>query len=235
MRRTRQKQPLWHRRGSQVGRSRVAQSRLGRHRSGLTLLEMMLVLSLMVMVYAMVSPRLAGTVAGRRLRYAAEEVRTAWAKGRTRAMRSGEIQKFLYLPASRNYLIVPASDTPEGEMTYELASTALAAMAGAIDDQQVQNQWDQLQAAGIAVGRLPVAVTFLDQALAPAVGVSAVMPSSSPDGIGAVVFRPDGTSSNSVVWVTNENDEAIPVQVRGITGMATVGEPVFGITGSRDG
>ncbi len=41
-------------------------------------------------------------------------------------------------------------------------------------------------------------------------------------------FRPDGTTSSSTVWLANEDEEFIPVSLRGLTGVATVGQIIGG-------
>ena len=43
-------------------------------------------------------------------------------------------------------------------------------------------------------------------------------------------FYPDGTTSTSTVWLANEDEEVIPVWLRGLTGIATVGEIVVNTT-----
>jgi hypothetical protein len=64
-------------------------------------------------------------------------------------------------------------------------------------------------------------------------GAAGDMNMNGGTGVNAVTFYPDGSASTSTVWLTNEDDEAIPISLRGMTGIATVGQPVIGVTGAR--
>jgi Tfp pilus assembly protein FimT len=200
---------------------------------------MVLVLSLLVVVFALVVPRLMGSVASRRLLYSADEVRTAWAKARTMAMRTGEPHQFLYLPASRAYLLTSKPSTETSAADFQQAIFALSSVAHAVDNQEYQQLAEQLTHRGIQIERLPMAITFLDSATASRMSPSPLGSASDTNlnggnGVNAVTFFPDGSASTSTVWLTNEDDEAIPISLRGMTGIATVGQSIVGLTGARE-
>lgn len=204
------------------------------NRRGVTLLEMVLVLALLAVVSSLIVPRMMGSVSSRRLSLAADEVRTAWAKGRTMAMRSGETHQFLFLPESRVYTLVVQTATAEGDDLYEQALSALTTLGNAVDEQAYQQDSQRLSY-DIQIDRLPTGITFLDLAIAAQLS-SLPTPDSSANmdtGIGSVSFYADGTTSTSTVWLSSEDDEAISIWLRGMTGMSTVGEPIVGVTGNR--
>lgn len=202
-------------------------------RSGLTLLEMALVLALMVVVFSMVVPRLTGSVSSRRLVYAADEVRAAWGKGRNLAMRTGETFQFLYLPESRVFTIVQEPTTLESEAIYEQALSGLSLSNMAPDEQEFQNSALELAQNGIAVERLPTEISFLDAATAASLTPTAGEPITGD--VSSVTFKPDGSTSNSTVWLANEDGEAIPVLLRGMTGVSAIGKPVVGVATAQGG
>ena len=74
-----------------------------RSRSGLTLLELLLVLALLVIIASMSLPAMSGPMENERLRKSGDLVRAEFASARVRAMRSGRIQVFQYSLASGDY------------------------------------------------------------------------------------------------------------------------------------
>ena len=212
-------------------RSTTYEPSQSRNRKGLTLIEMVLVLVLMVVVFSLVVPRLTGSVSSRRLAYAADEVRSAWAKGRNLAMRSGETFQFLYLPESRVFTVVAAPTTLETDGVYEQALSGLSLASTAADETEFQANTLQLAQEGIAMERLPDEISFLDSSTAASLTPMASM--QEPTDVFSVSFYPDGSTSNATVWLTNEDGEAIPVLLRGMTGVSVVGKPVSGIRSDR--
>ena len=217
-------------------------------RSGFTLLELTLVLALMVVLSAMIVPRLTSSAGSRRLGFAADQVRATWTKARNRAMLTGDTQQFLYRPGTRSFAVVAEPISQDTEMAYQQAVSALASATTREDE-------DQFLAGattdGFRVERLPFDVTFIDaaslgantslsgNAAAASTAYISAQANSTPGqsfGIAMLSFHPDGTTSTSTVWLANEDDEVIPVWLRGLTGIATVGEIVVSTTpGGRRG
>ncbi|MHB8898361.1 MAG: prepilin-type N-terminal cleavage/methylation domain-containing protein, partial [Thermoguttaceae bacterium] len=75
------------------------------HRRAITLIEVLLVLSLLVMLAAMTWPAMDRPMADQRLRKAADMVRTAWAKARIEAMSTGQTLLFESTLDSDQYTI----------------------------------------------------------------------------------------------------------------------------------
>ena len=211
-------------------------------RVGFTLLELTLVLALVVILSTIIVPRLTGTAASRRLELAADQVRAIWTKAHNRAMLIGDTQQFLYRPGTRSFVVVTEPFSQDTDMIYQQAVSLLTSAATVEgEDQIVVNA----MTAGFRVERLPFDVTFSDAASlganasrsgnTTAASTAYVSPPSSStpgpsSGIAQLSFYPDGTTSTSVVWLANEDEEAIPVWLRGLTGIATVGEMVANTT-----
>jgi type II secretory pathway pseudopilin PulG len=168
-------------------------------RDGVTLIEVLLVVGLIVLIASMAMPELLGTLRLQRLRSAADELRTDLSKARNRAMSSGQI---LGLTLTENsYSIGLASDIVDEN---EASSTIPL-------QQQTRTLADGLRLM-VAGGQGPVAVSPGGSAVASAVG---------SDGI-AAYFYPDGTTSTIEFQVSDDNKHSLIVSLRGITGVALV-------------
>ena len=211
-------------------------------RPGFTLLELTLVLALVVVLSAIIVPRLTGSAASRRLGSAADQLRATWTKAHNRAMLTGDTQQFLYRPGTRSFVVVAEPISQDTEMRYQQAVSLLASsttLKG--EDQFVVNATTE----GFRVERLPFDVTFIDaaslgantslsgNAAAASTAYINAQANSTPgqsSGIAMLRFHPDGTTSTSTVWLANEDEKVIPVWLRGLTGIATVGEIVVSTT-----
>ena len=76
-------------------------------RSGITLLEVLLVMALLVAIASMAAPALQGTLDGHRLRNSADTIRVAWTKARVEAMETGRTHLFRYQPSGSLYAVEP--------------------------------------------------------------------------------------------------------------------------------
>jgi prepilin-type N-terminal cleavage/methylation domain-containing protein len=174
-------------------------------RAGFSLLEVLLVLALLVVLAALVVPALEGPLAGERLRRSADQLRTAWTRARIRAMQSGEIYAFTFDPDAGTYRIAPLE-------------ALQAAPAGPGGDASVRGP------AGASTGQLPEDVVFYLGAAADPSGRADSPGLQADNGAPLIVFYPDGTSSTAEVWLRNETAQAVPVLLRGLTGVSRVGD-----------
>src|SRR5687767_13002379 len=79
-------------------------------RSGLTLVEVCLVLALLVVIGAISAPMLGGSFSRAALNGAGDLLRGAWSRARLAAMESGQTYVFRFQPNGRAYQIVTLSD-----------------------------------------------------------------------------------------------------------------------------
>ncbi|MEX2120972.1 MAG: prepilin-type N-terminal cleavage/methylation domain-containing protein [Pirellulales bacterium] len=180
-------------------------------RRAFTLLETVLVLSLLVILAAMAWPALKGPMSGHRLRRSADQVRAEWARARNRAMLSGEIQAFVYLPGSDRFRVVAYADA-QGTLQ-QAAAGSNAAGSGTT-------------ASGTSAGDrfLPAGVVFAASTISPAASAAAFGAQGSWSDM--ILFYPDGTTTNATVTLESEDGRQVPVELRGVTGGSRAGEMI---------
>lgn len=182
-----------------------------------TLMEMILVLAVLVVIAAVAMPAFYGSLRSATLRSAAEQVRTEWNRAHIKAMKSGRIYVFRFQPGGRKFQIEP----------YQAADDALNAAAGvntfappppASDDKGAESGT-----------QLPEGIKFLEGMTAEEERAKAVEEAMGMGGGGGewsrpILFYPDGVSSDAWLVVADEHDSAIRVELRGLTGLAVLGD-----------
>lgn len=203
-------------RGTRRAPARTAQ------RDGLSLMEMMLVLAILVGVAALVAPALHGPLDDHRLLRSADLIRAQWTRARVAAMKNGQMYVFRCIPASDEYVVEPwSADVDAAEASQQaLSSNVAPALPRASGDKP--------RALGIRGQRLPDGIQFvtgetrLDARASEA--LSTATTASAPDAsLPPIVFYPDGSASDARVILTNERF-FVEVAVRGLTGMVRVSE-----------
>lgn len=211
--------------------------RRGRARRGITLLELMLVLGLLVIIGAMAYPALHGPFQMQTLRKAGELVRVEWSKARIKAMKTGQIQMFSCEPESGQYQI-QTYYTEQGMLESDAQSGQLGSMGGGQSSAATTSEADAYSA---QTRQLPEGVVFvavevqadlramqLDQSTA-----AAAMPPTSSLGsnmaqqMSPVLFYPDGTTSDARLALTNQyRTRFVVISLRSLTGVVKVSELV---------
>jgi hypothetical protein len=177
-------------------------------RSGLTLVELCLVLALLVVVAALAVPAMQGTFSRAALHGGGDLLRGAWAKARLAAMQSGQVYAFRFEPNGSRFQIVAlnAIGLPESS---EMAPD---------DPDTAHDVSDMLR---LPTSRLPEGVVFAAGDISASNQVSAIMPESSAGPWSMpVLFRPDGTTSDASILLTNDRQQTIRVTLRGLTGIS---------------
>lgn len=191
-----------------------------RHRSALTLLEMVLVLAVMVAVSALVLPAMQGPMNDQRLRKSGDLVLAQWSKARLAAMKTGRMHMFRYETGSDRYQVQSCYDQVDGVETS--ADPSLPLPAAGSDSQLVRDA-----PLGVAGVRLPDGITFLlgttdmDSRSMQMQGESA----TASDALAAppIVFYPDGSTSNARLVLTNSRF-CVELKLRGLTGLGRSSE-----------
>lgn len=190
------------------------------NRHGMTLIEVVLVVAVLVVVASLASPSLLGMMETQKLRKSAEVMRGAFAKTRLSAMKSGRIQMFRYQYDTGTYAVEPWYASDDMLESNDLQPT----LPGMLPNPAANTP------AGGRPTELPDGVIFLagqtlsdnrsveiDTALAQELSRETVW---SPP----ILFYPDGTTSDARVVLANKKRQVIEVTLRGITGMAQAGE-----------
>jgi prepilin-type N-terminal cleavage/methylation domain-containing protein len=170
-------------------------------RRGFTLFEVLLVMAILVAVATVAVPIFHKSFEVERLRKAADVLRTAWGKARVQAMTTGQTHVFRFEYETNKYVIA-IWDTGEG-MTEASTVTTVAERPG----------------------ELPEGIVFHA-----AEKLADVRASETDAGGGQtapqIFFFPDGTTSTAQVLIANNKDRFLKVRLRGMTGIAQMGEVV---------
>ena len=188
-------------------------------RKGFTLIEMLLVLAIIVAIAALAAPAMRGLIHSARLRAAADTVRTEWTRAHVKAMKTGRIQVYRYELGGAKYSVQPWI---AGDDAIE-SSTPMAAGFEVADETQ--------DSANVGEGHeLPEGTMFVSGDAA-AESRSTAIEQTAMDATQfesewsrPILFYPDGTTSDAFVVVANENKVGIQVNLRGMTGTATLSE-----------
>jgi prepilin-type N-terminal cleavage/methylation domain-containing protein len=189
-------------------------------RSGMSLLELLLVLALLVVIAAIAAPSLERPMEAEKLRRCAQLVQAQWGKARVRAMQSGQTIVFQYQTDSGRYRVQPwYSDDYLLEGNQFVDATATAASGASMDE--------MLSLAGI--GELPEGVKFQTsislsetRSLEIEEELSKLSNSASADESWSapVLFFPDGTTTTTETTLVNESGSYVIVRLRGLTGVS---------------
>lgn len=184
---------------------RAIQSRL----SGLTLVEVILVLSLLVIIGAVSVPVLEGTFTRSRLHHGGDLLRAAWARARLAATQEGQTYAFRFLPQESEYQILPLGRLAEAD----------AALPAAEDTSETEDEEATWQSAD----SLPSGVVFAASQVSAAPQLASGPVSDATWSL-PILFHPDGSTSDAVVTLANEQGLTLRVTLRGLTGTARTGE-----------
>jgi len=217
-------------------------------RRAFSLIELLLVLALIVAMAAVVVPTI-GVFDDEYLRQAADQVRGDWTAARVEAMTSGLTQVFRYEIETGQYVIqpwegddallnaspgasasggissgnmgAPADGGFASPMGGSVSSSPYAAPVGSgsgmIGGSAVVHQKtlpEQVKFASCQVGLDVRAVQVAD-----AVGSSYLAP--------PILFYPDGTTSDAILTLANEEGDTISLHLRGLTGIVQVSEIAY--------
>ena len=184
--------------------------RIGRCHRGLTLLEILLVLALLVIIGAIAAPAIGRFVQTQRLRDSANLIRGEWSRARVQAMKSGRIYVFRYEPEGTRYVVdywMAADDELEAGDDSEVVAP------------DVQTPWD--------AEVLPEGVRFLlgqTEEVAEQPLDASETAATSAEWSAPILFYSDGTTSNADIVLVNKRNRAIRVTLRGLTGIGTVSD-----------
>jgi prepilin-type N-terminal cleavage/methylation domain-containing protein len=221
--------------------TRASSIRRGKpRRYAFSLMEMLVVLSLLGVMLSMAWPSMRRTLGKSQLREAAKQVRTQLATARLAAMESGRPQQFRYQPGTGRFVITPLDSPLEApfDPDAELATSSSSSLATGLrhseqagDDcrrQPVQSLGggvvfgtaDIREAYGIA-GNSSTEMTLADTQRPREIEVSRHADWSAP-----VVFYPNGRSADATVRLYGERDFQVDVNLRGVLGTVEVAAPV---------
>jgi prepilin-type N-terminal cleavage/methylation domain-containing protein len=185
-------------------------------RRGFTLVEVLLVLSLLAFMAAMGYPTIQRSMASQRLKAAADSLRAQWVRARVAAIESGCVHVFRYSQDGSFAVerLITGDDTVEAPTDMPLDVSM---------DSPTGNPL-------VSRGQLPEGVQFdfsevIMDARAANVGLADTS-TLSMDGTDGqpVSFYPDGSSSSATVRLRNQYQRCIELSLRGLTGVVKVSD-----------
>lgn len=181
--------------------------------SGVTLLEVMLTLAVLVLMAGIAWPVLNRAFENQRLKKSADIIRAEWTHARVQAMSTGYVYIFQFTPGQERY------------STYR----RVASEVEVAPDGRFQADWDNLQPFGKEQS-LPEGIRFvggqvlLDTRAEMYSIQSAAFLSPDQGWSGPVFFYPDGTTSTARITLENERGRRIDISLRGLTGMVSISD-----------
>jgi Tfp pilus assembly protein FimT len=218
-------------------------------RTGLTLVELVLVISLLVIATALTAPAMHNAFASVRLKRAGDQVLAAWARARAEAIETGEVWQCRFRPETNVLCIEPwsavdaASSAPTGSGRRTGASAASAGRStaggstsasrsagasaagrspsapvasGAADDGTDSSSVERQLGEGLKCYRGERGV---DDPLRPDVA-SESLTSTGSEWSEAILFFPDGSTSDAALTLALEDRLFLRLHLRGLTGVA---------------
>jgi type II secretory pathway pseudopilin PulG len=183
-------------------------------RAGLTLVELILVLSLLVVIGAIAAPLLDGSFARARLWHGGDLLRAAWTRARLSAMESGQTQAMRVELRGGHYQLAvwDSVQAAAGQ------SPPLSAAPPATEEEPGFS-------GEFGNDCLPAGVVFATADIAPIMQLKSKPAAAVTEGWSPpILFYPDGTTSDASVLLANERELTLRVTLRGMTGVAQPSE-----------
>lgn len=206
----------------------------------MTLMELLLVLAILVMAVAISLPALRGTLRNQKLARAAEIVRIEWARAHVQAMKTGRIQMFRYQLGGQGFRVEPwaaGDDMLESAMPADASTMHPYAAPAGFGNAPAGGQPPlpanvQLDENGNPMSdryRLPDDITFAigdarSESRAMKIEETILQTERNVEWSRPILFYPDGSTSDAFVVVANEQQVGVRIELRGLTGTATVSD-----------
>jgi Tfp pilus assembly protein FimT len=211
---------------------------------GVTLMELVLVLALLVVAGSLAMPAVVGAFGGVRLRRAGDLVTTRWAEARAQAIETGVVYQFRFSPDSGKYRVEPwvspeesaagASATRRSTANSSGAGTAGGAggaAAGPVNSQTAASTSGEA-AASKTLAESSTIETALPEPITFQGGQTAVqdrvrgerrvdaLQASGQAWSTPILFFPDGSASTATIVLQNDASQYLRLTLRGLTGVA---------------
>ncbi|HMO86482.1 MAG TPA: hypothetical protein PKC18_16345 [Lacipirellulaceae bacterium] len=182
---------------------------------GVTLVELVLVMALLVIAGSLAIPAITGAFASVKLRRAGDDVLTRWAQARAQAVETGVPYQFRFEPETGRYRVEPWSSIPGAATAATGESTSTGpptpATIRALDETPTVES--QLTEGIVFHGGQAAAVEPLSGERRVAALEASGDVWSTP-----ILFFPDGTSSQASVVLASDLPQYLRLTLRGLTG-----------------
>ena len=198
---------------------------------GMTLIEILVVLALLVVIGGLVVPVFAGSIASVRLRRAGDQVLTGWSRARAEAIESGAPYQFRFTPNTGTFVIEPWTGLLGAENSSAVGTTPAAATGASTTTTTTTSSTATTATSSSTVSNtaLPEEIIFQSGELAVEDIQSGERSVASLQDAGEslstpILFFPDGTASDASILLTNGKKQFVRVTLRGLTGVGRASE-----------
>lgn len=192
-------------------------------RRGHSMMEMIIVMSVLAGMAALSWPMMKSPINKLRLQAAAQEVSAEMSKARLKAMQSGVPQKFRYQANTGKFQIKSASEDDSNSDSATASSESRRADEGSVDasERSPLNDDRDLLAKDM---ELPDGICFDHPCEEADEGGMAAVTSDSQGWTDLAVFYPNGDTTSAKIGLKDVHDLHVDVKLSGLTGTAKIGE-----------
>jgi prepilin-type N-terminal cleavage/methylation domain-containing protein len=195
-------------------------------RRGVSLMELLLVLVLLVIAGSIAVPAITGAFGGAKLKRAGDKVIARWAEARAQAIETGVPYQFRFTPNTGAYRIEPLADVlqsgasgSEGLPTSSIPEPATGAQT------ETDATRRSLDKSTTIESQLPETILFVGGQTAGYDAASDERRVNDLQSIGSswsspIIFFPDGSASTATVVLQNDVPQYLRLTIRGLTGVA---------------
>jgi hypothetical protein len=166
-------------------------------------------MALLVAIAAIMLPIMGGTMSRASLLSAGDVVRTLLTQARLDAMKSGQVHIFRCEIQGNRFQILSLTQFAEGGGELPPAD---------------ETEYEASEMLRLGLKRLPSGVVFAGGDMSPSQHLAAIVGGAAGPWSPPIVFQPDGTASDATLLLANEYKHTLRVTLRGLTGIALVGE-----------
>lgn len=190
-------------------------------RRAFTLIEILLVMAILVAMVALGMPAIFNSLQGHRLTVSAQRVQIEFMRARVDAMESGRIRMFRFQPETGNFTIAPFIRSSD-ELENNLAGTSQGiGVSNLVLESAEQEKVNETLEEGVVFLSNDVETDMRSYTLAQEQGGNLELSGWSTP----ILFYPDGTTSDAIIYLRGEKGTTTSVKLRGLTGIARIVEP----------
>jgi Tfp pilus assembly protein FimT len=206
-----------------------------RNRRGLTLMELLLVLVLLVVAGSLVVPAITTAFGSVKLRRAGDQVISRWTEARAQAIETGAVYQFRFTPETGDYRVEPWVSAEAATGVTATSTTSAASTASASTTSSSSNSAAS-EFASRATHRMLVQSSTIEAVLPNPIkfqgGQTAVddrvrgerrvdsLQTTGESWSTPILFFPDGSASTATVVLQDDAPRYLRLTLRGLTGVA---------------